>query len=156
MAVFRRLVLLAYASAFGVGTFTHWQDILSKGWITCQECSAASNLYWLALAFLDPLAILLLLLRRAWGIRAMQIIMVSDVAVNLAVGISEYPVYGRWTMPGLYFQAPFMVFLFATAPFVLGKPQVADASGTPRDKSRERDLPGIGIPADDPRRKPSR
>jgi hypothetical protein len=115
----KRLIILAYAVAFGVGTFTHWQDILGNGWITCKECSTLANLYWLTLAFLDPLAIFLVLIRLAPGIRLMQVILITDVAVNLTVGISEYRTYGHLTMPGLYFQAPFMVFLFATAPFVL-------------------------------------
>jgi hypothetical protein len=115
----KRLIILAYAAAFGVGTFTHWKDILGNGWITCKECSTLANLYWLTLAFLDPIAIILVLIRPAPGIRLMQAIMITDIAVNLGVGISEYRVYGHWTMPGLYFQAPFMAFLFATAPFVL-------------------------------------
>jgi hypothetical protein len=105
--------------AFSVGTFTHWHDIVSIGWKTCHECSNAANIYWLVLAFMDPIAILFALIRRATGIRIMQVIMITDVAINLMVGISELRAYGHWTMHGLYFQVPFMAFLFSTAPFVL-------------------------------------
>jgi hypothetical protein len=115
----KSLIILVYILAFSVGTFTHWNDIASSGWTTCHECSIAANVYWLALAFVDPLAIVLILIRRTTGIRIMQIIMFTDVAVNLAVGISEFSTYGHWTMQGICFQVPFMAFLFATAPFVL-------------------------------------
>jgi len=91
----------------------------------------AANLYWLTLSFLDPLAIALILINRAKGIRIMQIIMLTDVAVNITVGMSEYRTYGYWTMQGLYFQIPFMAFLFATAPFVLRKKRnIADLGKT--------------------------
>jgi hypothetical protein len=113
------LTILVYILAFSVGTFTHWKDIVSSGWITCHECSIAANIYWFSLAFVDPLAIVLILIRQKTGIRIMQLIMFTDVAVNLAVGISEFSTYGHWTMQGLYFQVPFMAFIFATAPFVI-------------------------------------
>jgi|GEM_PF-1179150 len=113
-----RIAYAIYILAFAVGTSTHWVDILSNGWKSCRECALAANLYWLALAFIDPAAILLLLIRPIWGLRLAQVVMLTDVAVNVVVGIVDFRAFGIWTMQGLYFQVPFSVFLFATAPFV--------------------------------------
>ena len=114
-AVRQDSVLAIYVFAFTVGTISHVVDILRSGFLPHNRYHWSLNLFWTSLTFLDPLAIVLLLLRAKAGILLAGLIMFLDVAVNLAAGVHEYLATGRFRMWGLYTQVPFAVFILATA-----------------------------------------
>jgi hypothetical protein len=109
-------VLAVYVLGFAAGTTSHVVDILRSGLLPHNRYHWGVNLFWTSLAFFDPLAIVLLLRRARAGILLAGMIMLLDVAVNLAAGVHEYVATGQFRMWGLYTQVPFAVFILATAP----------------------------------------
>jgi len=128
----QRAILAIYVCAFGVGTACHVLDILRGGWLPYRTHALGLNLFWTALTFLDPLAILLLLYRRRAGLCLAVLIMLVDVGVNLGVGLDEYNRSSRFTMWGLYTQIPFAVFLWLTAPLMWAAPDTERVGGERR------------------------
>ena len=110
------LILAVYVAAFSVGTMTHVADVLRWGILPRNQYHVAFNMFWSSLTLFDPLAIVLLLRRQRSGILLGGLIMVLDVAVNVAAGLHEYFATGRFLMWGLLTQIPFALFLLATAP----------------------------------------
>ena len=84
----RRIVLILWLGAFLVGTVTHLMELLAHGWMPYTFAPKGLNLFWTLLSALDPLVILLLLLRRNAGVLLGIGIMTADVAAN------SYTVYG--------------------------------------------------------------
>jgi hypothetical protein len=110
------LILAVYVVAFSVGTIAHVADILRWGILPRNQYHWAVNMFWTSLTVFDPLAIVLLLRRQRSGVLLGGLIMVLDVAVNVAAGLHEYFATGRFLMLGLLTQIPFALFLLATAP----------------------------------------
>jgi hypothetical protein len=116
------VILAVYVGAFAVGTVSHLADILRWGILPRNQYHLAFNMFWTSLTLFDPLAIVLLLRRRRAGILLGGLIMVLDVAVNLAAGFHEYFATGRFVMWGLLTQVPFALFVLATAPSLWSAP----------------------------------
>ncbi|HUV08793.1 MAG TPA: hypothetical protein VMX75_13750 [Spirochaetia bacterium] len=110
-----RIILAVYCLGFLVGTVTHITDMAQNGFLGYRSCPLLINLFWTSLAILDPLAVALILLSPLTGIVLAVGIMLSDLAVNFSVGISEWVRTGHFTFWPLYFQAPFGIFVFTTA-----------------------------------------
>ena len=110
------LIRAVYVVAFTVGTVTHVADIPRWGILPRNQYHLAVNVFWTSITLFDPLAIVLLLRRQRSGILLGGLIMVLDVAVNMAAGLHEYFGTGRFLMWGLLTQIPFALFLLATAP----------------------------------------
>lgn len=65
--------------------------------------------FWTALTFIDPLAVVLLMIRPILGLALTVAIIVSDVVINSWVGLT----YG-FDMPSFFAQALFLVFVMCT------------------------------------------
>ena len=110
------VILAVYVVAFTVGAVTHVADIVRWGILPRNQYHVAFNMFWTSLALFDPLAIVLLLRRQRSGILLGGLIIVLDVAVNVAAGVHEYVASGQFLMWGLLTQIPFALFLLVTAP----------------------------------------
>jgi hypothetical protein len=111
---------ILYALCLLGATFNHAEIILrhglfydygGRGW--------ATSAYWTSLAFIDPLAALLLLIRPRIGLIATAVIMVTDVTHNAWITWNDATRYG---IPPLRHnimfveQIAFLVFFAVTAP----------------------------------------
>ena len=103
---------IIWAVGFLIGTTTHALDIYHGGWLPYDFRPLPWNIYWTSLAFLDPLAALLIWLRERWGVVLGVAIMISNVLVNgytaLIAGYEEFYF-------GLAFQSVFAAFVFFAA-----------------------------------------
>lgn len=117
----RWFVVGVYSGALLVGTASHLTDLFAHG-LSAHAAFAPRwlDLYWAALAILDPLA-LFLVVRGAWrgrsaaGVRLVCAVMATDLAANV------YAVYGPLhsrvqDAPGLQRLLLFALFVAATAP----------------------------------------
>jgi hypothetical protein len=114
-----RIVVSLWVCAFVVATVCHVLDIVQGGWLPYRRYALGLNLFWTALTFADPLAVLLLIYRRRTGVYVALSIISIDVAVNSAVGVREFVTSGHFTFWGLYTQVPVGLFMWATAPMLL-------------------------------------
>ena len=76
------IVLGIWVLCFLIGTFTHTRTLLGHGWLPYDWVPLPVNIFWTLLTFADPLAALLLLVRRNVGIVLGLAIMIADVAIN--------------------------------------------------------------------------
>ncbi|HEY0043441.1 MAG TPA: hypothetical protein VGB62_02720 [Allosphingosinicella sp.] len=76
------IVLVIWVLCFLIGTFTHTRTLLGYGWLPYDWVPMPVNIFWTLLTFADPLAALLLLVRRNAGIVLGLAIMIADVAIN--------------------------------------------------------------------------
>ncbi|GAA1836940.1 hypothetical protein [Agromyces salentinus] len=72
------------------------------------------RVFWISLTVVDPVVVVLLLVRRRAGIVAGCAVMVVDVAVNWSVALSVPGAVG----PGLITQPLFLLLLVTTAPLL--------------------------------------
>lgn len=78
-----RINLIIQCLAMLVGTTTHWIWIINNGLLSENDNGPVlSRLFWDSLAFLDPIAALLLILKPRIGIWLTAIIIVADVLHN--------------------------------------------------------------------------
>ena len=119
-----KIILAVYMIAFAAATWNHAADIMTAGLFPYDkfwDVPCWMNVYWTSLTILDPLAIMVLLFYLRPGLLIYFIIMFSDVAINV------YANYTFWNIPLLehFFllnQVFFLLFLCATAPFILKHP----------------------------------
>jgi len=116
--VTQRIIVSLWVCALVVGTVCHVLDIVQGGWLPYRRYALGLNLFWTALTFADPLAVLLLIYRRRAGVYVALFIISIDVAVNSAVGVGEFVKSGHFTFWGLYTQVPVGVFMWTTAPML--------------------------------------
>ena len=76
-------VRVLFAVCLAVGSIVHINDLWQHGWLPYRFAPLPLNVYWTALAFLDALAALLLLVRPREGLALTLLVIVSDVALNL-------------------------------------------------------------------------
>lgn len=111
---FRRLgraIQLVWIAGFLIGTVTHVLELVAGGVETYGDFPPTLRVFWVSLTLLDPLAALLLLLKRRAGIALGLAIILSDIAVNWAVFLT----IGGHSLFGVVTQSVFAVFLLATA-----------------------------------------
>jgi len=106
-----RAIQLVWIAGFLVGTVTHVLELVAGGFDTYGEFPPALRLFWVSLTLIDPLAALLLLLKRRTGIALGLAIILTDVAVNWTVFLT----IGDHSLFGVVTQSVFAVFLLATA-----------------------------------------
>lgn len=82
MVAIERMVIGVLVAGFAIGTLTHALHLVTGGWIVFANAPVWMNVYWTALAALDPLAVVLLLWRRSTGLTLGAAIILSDVAIN--------------------------------------------------------------------------
>lgn len=108
------LVLAVWVAGFSVGTIFHLIELLTQGSGVYGNMPVCVRVFWVSLTIIDPLVIILLLLRLRAGIWLGGAIMVADVAVNWTVALSVPGATG----PGLITQPLFLLFLLSTAPLL--------------------------------------
>jgi len=111
-----RFIFAIYIFGFSYGTRNHVLDIMEDGFLGYGYAPLPINIYWTALTFLDPLAILLLLFYPLAGIVLFVWIMITDIAVNSSVTLYYYLQAGTVSLDGLPLQIAFGIFVFITAP----------------------------------------
>ncbi|WP_420606108.1 hypothetical protein [Novosphingopyxis sp.] len=125
----RRLLLGVYAICFAIGTFTHAQHIWHYGFLPYRFAPLPTNIFWTALTLIDPLVILLFLLRRRRSALSLALaIMVSDVAVN------SYAVFGSGYgefAPALALQSAFLGFVLGSIGFLWADPPLSVRTAPP-------------------------
>ncbi len=102
-----------YIISFLIATSTHTRDLILGGFLPYKHHPLWANIYWTALTFLDPLAVILLLTRFKQGLRLYALVIVSDVVINLyfTITISGFMGIFNLFMLGQLF---FLFFLLAT------------------------------------------
>ena len=83
-----RTAVAVLAAGFAIGTVTHTLQLVTRGWVVFDAAPTWMNVYWTSLTFLDPLAIMLLLISRRAGLALGLSIMASNVTIN------SYALYG--------------------------------------------------------------
>jgi hypothetical protein len=106
------------AVLLGVGMRSHVSDLLRAGWHAYPTMPGWLNLYWDSLAVFDPLAAVLLLLRRSAGVYVAVAVMITDVASNWysACVISGHDAAHA---PGLQRVIAFGLLVLGTAPWLV-------------------------------------
>jgi hypothetical protein len=104
------MIRLLYVLCLTGAAWNHARDVIAHGlhWDHGGVPAFVSS-FWTALTFVDPLAVVLLLLAPRPGLALTVAIIVADVAVNGWVGIT----YG-FDAPAFAAQALFLVFVLAT------------------------------------------
>ena len=108
---FGRAVQLVWIAGFLVGTTTHVIDLVAGGASTYEGFPTALRVFWMSLTLVDPLAVVLLLLRQRAGIVLGLAIILADIAVNWTV----FATIGGLSIFGVVNQTAFAVFLVATS-----------------------------------------
>jgi hypothetical protein len=76
------VIVAVWVACFLIGTATHSLTLFHRGWLPYEWVPLPVNVFWTLLTFADPLAALLLVVRRNAGIVLGLSIMVLDVAIN--------------------------------------------------------------------------
>lgn len=110
------IVIGVLVVGFAIGTTTHLLHLVNAGWVVFDAAPTWMNVYWTMLTALDPLAAVLLIIRRGLGLALGGAIMLSDV------GINSYAFYGIGLPFGflsLQLQTLFCGFLLGAAGFLI-------------------------------------
>lgn len=124
-----------YALCLLGATFNHTRILLRHGfWWDYGGVAWPSAAYWTSLTFLDPLVVLLLLIRPSAGILGTIVLIATNVAHNLAITSSRAQ-SGAFASaiasnPFLLSQIAFLLFVAVTAPIACRgvRPQAAKAA----------------------------
>lgn len=108
----RLVILVVWIAGFLIGTASHVLDLIAGGADTYGEFPTALRVFWLSLTALDPLTVVLLLLRKRAGIILGPVVILADIAVNWTVFFT----IGGNPLFGVVNQTVFAIFLLATAP----------------------------------------
>ncbi|MFT4051676.1 MAG: hypothetical protein QM677_05425 [Microbacterium sp.] len=108
----RLAIQVVWIAGFSIGTVSHVLDLISGGTDTYGGFPPALRVFWLSLTALDPLAVVLLLLRKRVGVVLGLLIILADITVNwtVLVAIGGNPLFG------VVNQTLFAAFLLITAP----------------------------------------
>lgn len=100
-----------YAVCLAGAAFNHARIVWEHGlWWDYGGVHPFLAAFWTSLTFLDPLAVLLLMVRPRAGIASTVLIIVSDVVINACAGVAY-----RFDKASFVAQCVFMVFVLATA-----------------------------------------
>ncbi|GAA0993248.1 hypothetical protein GCM10009563_08870 [Subtercola frigoramans] len=94
-----------------IGTTTHLADLVAGGTQTYSGFATGLRVLWISLTVLDPLIVVLLLLRRRAGIVLGVAVILIDIAVNWTV----YATIGGNPLFGVIDQTLFAIVIVATA-----------------------------------------
>lgn len=121
-----RVIQAVWIAGFLVGTTTHVIDLILGGSGTYDEFPAGLRAFWVSLTVLDPLTVVLLLLRKRAGVVLGLAIILVDIAVNWTVFVTT----DNLGVFGVINQTLFAVVLLLTArPLWRWMPRPARADG---------------------------
>lgn len=78
----RLAIQVVWIAGFLIGTTSHVLDLIAGGADTYGEFPLVLRMFWLSLTVLDPLTVLLLLLRKRAGIILGVVVILTEIAVN--------------------------------------------------------------------------
>jgi hypothetical protein len=107
-----RVLQVLWVLGFAIGTTTHILDLILGGAAAYAGFPDLVRLFWVSLTVLDPLVIVLVLLRRRAGIYLGIGVIVVDIVVNWTVLLT----LGGISWWGVISQTLFAVFLGVSAP----------------------------------------
>jgi hypothetical protein len=105
---------MGWVLGFAIGTTTHILDLVLGGAAAYAGFPDLVRLFWVSLTVLDPLVIVLVLLRRRAGIYLGIGVIVVDIVVNWTVLLT----LGGISWWGVINQTLFAVFLGVSAPYL--------------------------------------
>ncbi len=94
-----------------IGTTTHVADLVVGGAHTYEGFPVGLRMFWMSLTVLDPLIVVLLLLRHRAGIVLGVAVLLIDIAVNWTV----YATIGGISLFGVINQTLFAILIVSTA-----------------------------------------
>ena len=110
-----RVLQTVWVLGFAIGTTTHIADLVFGGTAVYAGFPDLLRLFWVSLTVLDPLVILLVLVRRRAGIYLGIGVIVADILVNWTVLLT----LGGISWFGVINQTLFALFIGVSAPFLL-------------------------------------
>ena len=125
-----RWLCLTYAICLVGAGLNHAFDIWQGGWLPYDSAPGAMNGYWTALAVLDPLAAVLLLIRPRAGLVLTAAIIASDVVVN-SYGRYGLGYSGWYYEVSLHMQTLFLGFVVGSLPFAWRGASAAEPAAIP-------------------------
>lgn len=102
---------ILWVIGFLIGTTTHTADLIFGGLDVYDGFPAGVRLFWVSLTILDPLTVVLIILRRRSGIVLGSAVIISDIAVNWTV----FATIGGLSVFGVVSQSLFAALIAATA-----------------------------------------
>jgi len=105
------VIRVVWIVGYLIGTTTHVADLVLGGAETYAGFPSGLRLFWASLTVLDPLIVILLLLRRRLGVVLGVAVIVVDIAVNWTV----FATIGGLSLFGVVNQTLFALFVLATA-----------------------------------------
>ena len=108
---FGRVIQVVWVTGYLIGTTTHVVDLIIGGSNTYEAFPLGLRLFWMSLTLLDPLVVVLLMLRRRAGVVLGLAVILADIAVNWTVFFT----IGGHSLFGVVNQTAFAIFLVATA-----------------------------------------
>ena len=105
--IFQALWIIGYL----IGTSTHTADLLLNGTNAYSSFPAPLRLFWILLTVLDPLVVVLILLKKQAGVVLGVIVIVVDIGVNATV----YATIGGLSLFGILCQTLFGILILITA-----------------------------------------
>lgn len=112
-----RIIVGIWAIGFIVGTTTHTIDLVTGGFNVYAGFPEPVRWFWISLTVLDPLVVILLILRSRAAVPLAVLVMVADLAVNWTVFFTV----GGLSLFGVLTQSIFGAFVFITASHVWRK-----------------------------------
>lgn len=109
-----RIIQGVWVIGFLVGTSTHVADLIFGGLNVYEGFPLGNRVFWISLTLLDPLTVMLILLRRRAGIALGVAVMIADVAVNWTV----FSTIGGLSLFGVLNQSAFAAFVLVTTPLL--------------------------------------
>lgn len=109
-----RLIVGVWAVGFVVGTTTHTIDLLAGGFNVYVGFPEPVRWFWISLTVIDPLVVILLILRSQAAVPLGVLVMIADLAVNWTVFFTV----GGLSLFGVLTQSIFGAFVFITAAHV--------------------------------------
>jgi hypothetical protein len=102
---------ILWVVGFLIGTTTHTADLIFGGLDVYGGFPAGVRLFWVSLTILDPVTVVLIILRRRSGIVLGSAVIISDIAVNWTV----FATIGGLSLFGVVNQSLFAVLIAVTA-----------------------------------------
>ena len=106
----RRIMLVVWVSGYLIGFVSHVADLVLGGHLVYDGFPASLRVFWISLTIIDPLIVILLLVRMRVGIVLAVAVILVDIAVNWTVFLT----IGGNPLFGVVNQTVFAVFIVAT------------------------------------------
>lgn len=121
------MVRVLWVVGYLIGTTTHIADLIAGGTHTYEAFPVGLRVFWMSLTVLDPLIVVLLLLRHRTGI----VLGVGVILIDIAVNWTVYATIGGNPLFGVINQTLFAILIIATARLLWRWFAASSRGGTP-------------------------